>query len=98
QFRDWVAAINRSKHIGEEVRSYAGLSRFVELLRGMTVIPIDVAAADEFVRLRSQKLRIGSMDLRIAAIALVKGALLLPANVRDCGMVPGLRVEDWLRP
>jgi len=98
QFRGWAAAINRAKDIAEEIRGYAGLSQFVELLRGLTVVPFDAAAADLYASLRSQKLRVGSMDLKIASIALAKDALLLLANLRDFRKVPGLRVEDWLRP
>jgi tRNA(fMet)-specific endonuclease VapC len=55
------------------------------------------AAADVFRQLRRQKIRIGSRDLKIAAIALAQGALLLSANLRDFEKVPGLRVENWLR-
>jgi tRNA(fMet)-specific endonuclease VapC len=98
QFRGWAAAINRAKDIAEEIRGYEGLSRFVELLRGLTVIPFDETAADVYASLRSRKLRIGRMDLKIASIALAKDALLLSANLRDFRKVPGLRVEDWLRP
>jgi tRNA(fMet)-specific endonuclease VapC len=97
QFRGWAAEINRAKDIAQEVRSYEGLSRFVGVLRGMTVIPFDATAAAEFVRLRRMNLRIGTMDLKIAAIALANDTLLLPANLRDFGKVPGLRVENWLR-
>jgi tRNA(fMet)-specific endonuclease VapC len=97
QFRGWAAAINRAKDVTEELRGYAGLSQFVELLRGFTVVPYDAVAANEFARLRGEKLRIGSMDLKIAAIAVVRNALLLSANVRDFRKGPGLRVEDWLR-
>jgi predicted nucleic acid-binding protein len=32
----------------------------------------------------------------LAAIALVQGALLLSANLRDFRQVPGLNVESWL--
>ena len=42
-------------------------------------------------------LRIGSQDLKIAAIAMTQDALLLSANLRDFQKVPGLRVENWLR-
>jgi len=38
----------------------------------------------------------GSLDLKIASIALEHGATLLSANARDFDHVPGLRVEDWL--
>jgi tRNA(fMet)-specific endonuclease VapC len=53
-------------------------------------------AAGEFMRLRRQGVRIGSLDLKIASIALVQGATLLSANVRDFRKVPGLKVENWL--
>ncbi len=36
-----------------------------------------------------------SLDLKIAATALVQNALLLSANLRDFQQVPGLHVEDW---
>jgi tRNA(fMet)-specific endonuclease VapC len=50
-----------------------------------------------FAQLRRQKIRIGSQDLKIAAIAMTENALLLSANLRDFQKVPGLRVENWLR-
>jgi hypothetical protein len=54
-------------------------------------------AADQFVALRRQRIRIGTQDLKIAALALANDALLLSANLRDFEQVPGLRVEDWLQ-
>jgi tRNA(fMet)-specific endonuclease VapC len=41
------------------------------------------------------KIRIGTMDLKIAAIALAHGATLLSRNLVDFKKVPGLTVEDW---
>jgi tRNA(fMet)-specific endonuclease VapC len=41
------------------------------------------------------KIRIGTMDLRIAAIALTHGATLLSRNLVDFKRVPELEVEDW---
>jgi tRNA(fMet)-specific endonuclease VapC len=39
---------------------------------------------------------IGTMDLKIASIALAHSATLLSANLRDFRQVPNLSVEDWL--
>lgn len=46
--------------------------------------------------LRRSRIRIGSMDLKIASIALVSDALLVTANGRDFSAVPNLRCESWL--
>jgi len=51
--------------------------------------PLTEAAADRFAMLRGQKIRIGSQDLKIAAIALAENALLLSAHLRDFQKVPG---------
>jgi tRNA(fMet)-specific endonuclease VapC len=48
-----------------------------------------------FQLLVGQKLNVGGMDLRIAAIALENGAAVVSRNLRDFGRVPGLIVEDW---
>lgn len=45
---------------------------------------------------RRQKIRLGTMDLKIAAIALIHDSTLLSANLRDFQQVPNLRAEDWL--
>jgi len=49
-----------------------------------------------FQGLRPQRIRIGTMDLKIAAIALIYDALLLSANLRDFQQVPDLRVANWI--
>lgn len=54
------------------------------------------AAAYSFMHLRRLLPRIGTMDLKIASIALTHDALLLTANVRDFRLVPRLRFENWL--
>jgi tRNA(fMet)-specific endonuclease VapC len=56
----------------------------------------DEHAADQLDLLRAAKFRLGTMDLKIAAIAFINQALLLSANCRDFEQVPGLRVENWL--
>ena len=98
QFRGWSAEIHKARDLDRVVWAYGRLSDFVEFVRRMATFRFDNRAAEAYEALRRQKVRIGTMDLKIAAIALANGALLLSANLREFGKVPGLRVEDWLRP
>ena len=59
------------------------------------VLPYDVEAQLRFAQLRRQQVRIGTQDLRIAAIALSKNATLVTRNTRDFAKVPGLHIVDW---
>lgn len=59
-------------------------------------MPFDAAAASMFRNLRLQKNRAGSMDLKIASIAVSLDCVLLTANTRDFAGIPGLRIENWL--
>ena len=61
----------------------------------MNVVSFTVEAQDCFASLRKQRLRLATMDLRIASIALVTDSTLLSRNLRDFRQVPGLVVEDW---
>lgn len=63
--------------------------------RDITILPYTAAAAARFTQLRQAKLRIGTQDLRIAAIALIHGATVITRNWRDFSHVPGLAIEDW---
>jgi len=60
------------------------------------VLPLDVESAEGVRRLRSQGIRIGTQDLRIASITMAHGATLLTRNTVDFAKVPGLRFENWL--
>jgi predicted nucleic acid-binding protein len=70
------------------------------LLPNLPILPFDVAAARRYGELRAELERrgipIGDTDLRIAAIALVRGLTVITGNVRHFQRVPGLPVENWL--
>lgn len=42
-----------------------------------------------------ERIQLGKMDARIAAIALCRGLILLTCNHRDFSKVSGLLIEDW---
>ncbi len=96
QWRGWFAVIARHRDVRRQVKAYEELVSLHEFLSGWTIMPFDSAAADRFERLRAGGLRIGSMDLKIASIALIHDALVLSANLHHFQQVAGLRVENWL--
>jgi len=94
--RGWLALIHRLRDVHQQIPAYERLARLFEFFAGWQIVAFDVRAADEFKRLRKERIRIGSQDLKIASIALVRDALVLSANLGDFRRVPGLRVESWL--
>lgn len=87
--------ILRARSPAEVVRGYGMFARVIQNFAAAPVLPFDAAAAVAFGDLMSQRLRVGTMDLRIAAIAIARGLVLLTRNVGDFGKVPGLRTENW---
>jgi hypothetical protein len=53
------------------------LAELVAFYKGRSVLHLDPVAAERLPGLRDQKIRIGTMDLKIAAIVLGPGATLL---------------------
>lgn len=76
------------------VRGYQMLELCLLDFNRFQVLPFDAPAAMQFEMLRS-KVRIGTMDLRIAATAISHGLKLLTRNTIDFGKVPNLHTEDW---
>jgi tRNA(fMet)-specific endonuclease VapC len=96
RMRGWLAVIAKEKTALRQVAGYRELVRLFEFYQEFEVVAFDEAAAQRYEDLHRSRLRLGAMDLKIAATALVHNALLLSANRRDFERVPGLRVENWL--
>ena len=96
QMRGWLAWINRSDDVHRQVPAYQELLRLFVFFSRWHVVLFDEQAASAYQGLRAQRIRIGTMDLKIAAIALVHDALLLSANLRDFQQIPNLRVANWI--
>jgi tRNA(fMet)-specific endonuclease VapC len=95
QTRGAHASIKAARRPEEIVAGYGLLELALNTYASAAVLPFDRAAADQFDRLRSRRVRIATMDLRIASIALAEGLVVLTRNTRDFGKVPGLITEDW---
>ncbi|HYT95588.1 MAG TPA: hypothetical protein VEL76_43110 [Gemmataceae bacterium] len=87
--------INRARSTSDVARGYALLEEILQAFAVAVVLPFDAAAGAVFDGLIAQRIRIATMDLRIAAIALSRNMVLLTRNVRDFALVPGLVTEDW---
>ena len=97
QFRGWLAQINRTNDVSKQVLAYSELVGLIEFFGFWTIADFDEPAADLFEEFRRLKIRGGTMDLKIGAIAVTQDSLLLTANTQDFEKIPGLRMENWLR-
>jgi tRNA(fMet)-specific endonuclease VapC len=70
----------------------------VEYFASISLLDYTLAADALVADLRRQGVRIGTQDLRIAAIALIQDATLVTRNERDFRQVPGLTIVDWSLP
>lgn len=95
QLRGWLAQIHRTRDSYKQIAAYDRLGRRIEFFAAWHVLPWNAAAADRFEELRRERIRIGTMDLKIASIALANNAILLSRNLVDFEQAPGLHVEDW---
>lgn len=92
QMRGRLAQLGR---VGVDLSTaYAQLLKTAEYFCGLRVLPFDPQAQRHFQQLREQKLRIGTLDLRIAAIVLWQEAVLVTRNQRDFERIPGLSFEN----
>lgn len=87
--------VSRATDQAGVVRGYRLLEEILVHFEAAQVLAFDDPAARQFESCRKQRLRVGTMDLRIAAIALTHDMTVLTRNLVDFGKVPGLQVEDW---
>lgn len=92
----WLAKVRRQQSAEAQLRAYDDFMRGLEALHRATILPWSMEASQLFDDLRRRGVRIGTLDLRIASIALNYDALLLTRNLVDFERVPGLQVENWL--
>jgi tRNA(fMet)-specific endonuclease VapC len=95
QMRGWLAYIARANTPARQLEAYRKRRQHIERFCTIPVVDYVEKASVVYERLRQARIRIGTKDLQIAAIALANGATLLTRNLADFGKVPDLRAEDW---
>jgi tRNA(fMet)-specific endonuclease VapC len=93
--RGRLAVLARVLAGAKHVQAYAHLVAAEQMFRLFPLVPFDSNSEAQFQQLRAAGLRVGTLDLKIAAIALTKGLAVLTRNRSDFGRVPGLTLADW---
>ena len=95
QMRGWLASIAAAKSLERQIVAYSKLRELLEDFQSRPILDFDEHAATAFRRLLKQRIRIGTMDLKIAAITLAQNATLISRNLAHFRKVSGLSAEDW---
>ncbi|UUO16388.1 type II toxin-antitoxin system VapC family toxin [Dolichospermum heterosporum] len=94
QIRGRMNIISRADSSSELVLAYARLEDTLEDINSLNVLQFSEAAGNIYSELKT-KIRVGTQDLRIAAITLSVNGILVTRNWKDFEKVPNLRLEDW---
>jgi len=93
--RGRLAVLSRPLSGIAHTRAYEQLLNTVALLSTMSWVPFDLACEAILQQLIAMRLRVGTRDLKIAAVALANNLVVLTRNKRDFGRVPGLAIDAW---
>jgi tRNA(fMet)-specific endonuclease VapC len=98
QMRGWLSYIAKAQTEDKQVEAYKQLKNQLMNYCAIPVIEFNLGAVREFNSLRKIYPRLGTMDLKIAAITIVNRSILLTKNSSDFGQILGLPIEDWTTP
>jgi tRNA(fMet)-specific endonuclease VapC len=91
----WQTRLRRARTDPDIALAERRLAEVLELMAGWEVLPMTVPALARYDGLRQAKFNVKSPDLRIAAVAMEVGGIVVTRNLRDFRRVPGLTCEDW---
>lgn len=97
-FRGRLAQIRRATRSEERIQAYHWFSKTIAYINKFTILPYNEQAEAYFKTFLERKIRIGTQDLKIAAIALSQNAILVTRNRKDFERIPSLYIEDWSLP
>lgn len=95
QMRGWMAYLAKAKTVARQVDAYKSLNRKLANFCKIPVLDFDEMAAIRFQELQKAKLRIGVMDMKIAAIVLSLNATLVTRNKQHFKQIENLKLAEW---
>ena len=95
QLSGWYALLRSTARRDLLAIAYQSLADSVPFLAQFAILSFPETAMLRFEQLVTLRTNVRRADLRIAAIAMEHGAVVVTRNLRDFQRVPGLVVEDW---
>jgi len=95
QLTGWYGLLRRVKQPPQLAWAYQQLADSVRFFSLLPILSYSLSAISCYDRLRALNLNVRKMDLRIAAVVLENGGVLVSRNLRDFRRIPNLTVEDW---
>jgi tRNA(fMet)-specific endonuclease VapC len=77
QVRGWMAVLANANSMAKQIDAYSRLLQQLRNYCSFKVLPFNDRPAAEFQKLKASRLRIGTMDLKIAAVVISQQAVLL---------------------
>ena len=93
--RGRLAQVNKATTGNARSTAYVYLHKAITDLAKLHILDYNTAEDAIYEELKRQRLRIGSQDLRIAAITLANQGCLVTRNRSDFGRISVLTYEDW---
>ncbi len=88
--------IRRANSHEKRLLAYQRLKELLTDIKTINILDFTLEASLIYEELKNNlKVRIGSQDLKIAAITLANQGILITRNQKDFIKVPQLRFEDW---
>jgi tRNA(fMet)-specific endonuclease VapC len=95
QVKGRLRQLAEAKNDAMRSQCYEWLTETIRFLGAFQILQYTPEAQQIFADFRSQRVRIGTQDLRIASIAIAHGGTVLTRNRKDFEQVPGLTIADW---
>ncbi len=95
QLRGRLNQVRRAVSAESLEAAYTALQNTVLFFNTIQVLRFDRPASSHYAELLRQRIRIGTRDLRIAAIALSVGGTVVTRNTQDFSQIAGLQLTDW---